>query len=76
MVLWKEGSKTDEHENRELSQLKIDAEYCAGSTRLMAILRAFQALKDSRQDALLQGALEQCSEPAVIRLVQYNGDVA
>ena len=76
MVLWKESSKTDEHETRELSQLKIDAECCAGSTRLMAILRAFQALKDSRQDALLQGALEQCSEPAVIRLVQYNGDVA
>ena len=76
MVLWKEGVSKDELENRQLSQLKIDAEYIAGSARLMSILRAFQALKDSRQDALLQGALEQCSEPAVIRLVQYNGDVA
>ena len=76
MVMWKEGSSKDEHENRQLAQLKIDAEYIAGSARLMAILRAFQALKDSRQDALLQGALEQCSEPAVVRLVQYNGDVA
>ena len=64
-----------ETQQREMTQLKQDAGAIAGDKDAIATLGALKAIKDTGTTAMLKQSMDQCTNPRVLRLINYEGNL-
>ena len=70
------GSSEKSEQSRVASQLREDAQKIADKKELQDELMALIQLKERGKDRQLVAAIDECEEPALIRLIQYDGDIS
>jgi hypothetical protein len=75
MVLYNQTTSATNTETRTESQLRLDAAEVHRSEKLQRILQAMITLKENQLDGALETMIQSCKEPAVLRLIQFEGNI-